>query len=273
MNGPAVVPILLYHSVCTEPARLVQRWSTTPARLREHLDFLAGEGYDTLTVTDYVRRLREPVVSLPERVALVTFDDGFADFTTDALPALVDTGTASTLYVSTAYVGATSSWLGPDGEQPMLSWAAIKDAAASGVEVGAHSHHHVALDVLPGREAEREIAGSKQQIEQHLGRSVTSFAYPHGYHGPRVRAIVQRCGFENACGVKHALSGPGDDEFGLARVMLEGDITVARLRAMLDELTRAPGREQVQTRLWRTYRRARSRLRPAPQPAASTGAP
>jgi len=49
---------------------------------------------------------------------------------TAAAPALADTGTASTLYVSTAYIGGTSSWLGPDGEQPMLTWEAIGEVAA-----------------------------------------------------------------------------------------------------------------------------------------------
>ncbi len=271
----STVPVLLYHSVCTQPAPLMERWAITPARFREHLDFLAGEGYRTLTTTDYVECLRHRPHELSARVAVVTFDDGFADFVTGALPALLDTATACTLYVSTAYVGGTSSWLGPDGAQPMLTWDGIQQAADAGVEIGAHAHRHVALDTLPRRDAEHEIAESKRQLEAHLGRRVASFAYPHGYHGPKVSAMVRAAGFDNACGVKHALSGPGDDEFGVARVMLEGDVTVPQLRAMLRELERAPEREQLQTRLWRTYRRTRAFVRPQPRanaPAPSTAA-
>ena len=88
-------------------------------------------------------------------------------------------------------MGATSSWLGDDGSHPMLSWAGADDIAAAGVEIGAHAHHHVALDELPERDARNEITRSKDEIEQHLGRAVESFAYPHGYHGPRVKAMVR----------------------------------------------------------------------------------
>ncbi|HEY1737159.1 MAG TPA: polysaccharide deacetylase family protein [Acidimicrobiia bacterium] len=272
MTGPDVVPILLYHSVCDDPPPALQRWTTPPARFREHLEFFAGEGYQTLTVSAYVARLRSgsPLVG---RVAVVTFDDGYADFADEALPALVDTATACTLYLSTAYMGATSSWLGRDGEHPMLSWDAAAKVAAAGVEIGAHAHRHVALDELAPRDARTEIVRSKDEIEQRLGRPVESFAYPHGYHGPKVKAIVRDAGFANACGVKNALSGPGDDEYGLARVMLEGDVSTTQLRALLADLGRAPARERLDTTLWRMYRRTRARVRPHTHRTTTVSAP
>ncbi|HEY3834478.1 MAG TPA: polysaccharide deacetylase family protein [Acidimicrobiia bacterium] len=260
MTAAATVPILLYHSVCDNPPPRLQRWTTSPARFREHLQFLADEGYQTLTVSDYVARLRSGASPL-DSVAVVTFDDGYADFADGALPALVDTATACTLYLSTAYMGATSSWLGDGGAHPMLTWDAAADVAAAGVEIGAHAHHHLPLDELPARDARNEIIRSKCEIEQHLGRTIESFAYPHGYHGPTVKAIVRHAGFTNACGVKNALSGAGDDEFGLARVMLEGDVSATQLRALLAGLQRAPERERLDTTLWRVYRRTRARVR------------
>jgi peptidoglycan/xylan/chitin deacetylase (PgdA/CDA1 family) len=273
MTGAVVVPILLYHSVCDDPPPRLQRWTTSPARFREHLEFLTAEGYQTLTVSAYVARLRADPAGLPDRVAVVTFDDGYADFAEFALPALMDTATACTLYLSTAYLGATSSWLGDGGAHPMLSWDAANKVAATGVEIGAHAHHHVALDELAPRDARDEIVRSKHEIEQRLGRAVDSFAYPHGYHGPKVRAMVREAGFANACGVKNALSGPGDDEYGLARVMLEGDVSATQLRAQLAELARAPERERLDTTLWRVYRRTRARLRPGPHRTTTVSAP
>jgi peptidoglycan/xylan/chitin deacetylase (PgdA/CDA1 family) len=258
------VPVLLYHSVCTEPAPLMREWAISPARFREHLAFLTREGYETLTVTDYVALLDTPGTPLPERLAVVTFDDGFADFATNAAPALVDAGIAATLYVSTAYVGGASSWLGPDGEQPMLTWDGIAEVAALGVEIGAHAHHHWPLDELDAHCAEMEISVSKRLLERHLGRAVTSFAYPHGYHTRRIKDTVRRAGYTNACGVKEALSGPGDDGFGLARIMIHGDAPVEQLDSLMRG-ARAPRHEAVQTKAWRAARRARARLRPTPR--------
>jgi peptidoglycan/xylan/chitin deacetylase (PgdA/CDA1 family) len=256
------VPVLLYHSVCTDPAPLMREWAITPERFREHLAFLDDRGYRTLTVTDYVSRLRAADGALPDKLALVTFDDGFADFETSAAPALVDAGIAATLYVSTAYVGGVSSWLGPDGEQPMLTWDAIERVAAMGIEIGAHAHHHWALDELDDDGAEMEIGVSKKLLDRHLGTPIRSFAYPHGYHSRKIKAMVRRAGFDNACGVKEALSGPGDDEFALARIMLRGDASVEQLDALMRDSSRAPRHERLQTKAWRVARRTRARLEP-----------
>ena len=255
------VPVLLYHSVCTDPAPLMREWAISPARFREHLAFLTRERYETLTVTDYVALLDTPGTPLPERLAVVTFDDGFADFATHAAPALVDAGVAATLYVSTAYVGGASSWLGPDGEQSMLTWDGIAEVAALGVEIGAHAHHHWPLDELDAHAAEMEITVSKRLLERRLGTAVRSFAYPHGYHTRRIKDTVRRAGYANACGVKEALSGPGDDVFGLARIMIHGDASVEQLDSLMRG-SRAPRHEGVQTKAWRAARRARARLRP-----------
>jgi peptidoglycan/xylan/chitin deacetylase (PgdA/CDA1 family) len=260
------VPVLVYHTVGTDPAPLMKDWSITPDGFREHLAFLASEGYETLTVSEYAQRLRAPAWSSSERVAVITFDDGFADFATEAAPALYDAGMQATLYVSTAYVGDRSTWLGPDGEMPMLDWSQIADLYAAGIEIGAHAHHHLPLDELDRATAQIEIVQSKNLLEDKLGARIESFAYPHGYHSRAVKEMVRLAGFTSACGVKHALSGPGDDLYAIARIMVPSDATAHDLGGLMHNLHRAPNHERVQTKAWRAVRRARARR--APQLAA-----
>jgi peptidoglycan/xylan/chitin deacetylase (PgdA/CDA1 family) len=255
------VPVLIYHSVCDDPAPRLAEWTVSPATFRDQMAYLSGDGWNSLTVSDYAAHLldRRP---LPERAAVVTFDDGFADFAEHAAPILTEHGVAATLYVSTAYVGGTSSWLGPDGEQPMLAWSDIEDVAALGVEVGAHGHEHVPLDELTAAAAQANIIESKSRLEHALGLPVASFAYPHGYHSRAIKEMVRLAGFSSACAVKQGLSGPGDDVLALGRFFVPADASVDRLKTLMTSLSRAPRHERLQTKAWRTWRRAKARRAP-----------
>lgn len=84
---------------------------------------------------------------LPERVAAVTFDDGFAE-TYDAVYFLGDRGVRSTVYVTTSEVGA------PD----RLTWLQVAELAdIPQIEIGAHAVRHRYLDELDDRELADEI--------------------------------------------------------------------------------------------------------------------
>jgi peptidoglycan/xylan/chitin deacetylase (PgdA/CDA1 family) len=259
------VPILVYHSVCEEPAPLLRDWAVTPFQFREHLQRIGDAGYATLTVTDYVDRLATGA-ELPDRFVVITFDDGFADFERHAAPALSDAGMTATMYVSTAYVGGRSTWLGPDGEQPMLTWDAIRDLDANGFEMGPHSHHHWALDELDLAQAADEITRSKLVLEDELGHETPSFAYPHGYHTRRIQDVLRVNGFRSACGVKHASSSTDDDIFGLARIIVPPESSGGDLLALIDDLPCAPSRPKFRTGAWRMVRRARARRSSLPDP-------
>lgn len=187
----------------------------------------------------------------------MTFDDGFADFHTDALPVLERHGFAATLYIATGLVGATNHWLYEQSQRPILNWDQIVEISASGIECGAHTHGHPQLDTLPIVSARKEIFQSKEILEQRLSQPVATFAYPHGYYSSRVRRLVQEAGFSSACAVKHAMSAPNDDIFALARVIIRSGDNADDYGTLLagDGLRVAPRRERVRTKLWRLFRK------------------
>jgi peptidoglycan/xylan/chitin deacetylase (PgdA/CDA1 family) len=238
--------------------------------------YLHDHRYTPLTVTQFAQALADYHVRLPERPVVITFDDGLADFYTDALPILAQHGFRATLYVTTGFVGQTSRWLGAArlGARPMLTWDQLARIQASGVECGAHSVSHPQLDLLPHAAAWDEIVRCKSALEEHLGRLVTSFAYPYGYYTASVRGLVQDAGYAAACAVKHAMSSLGDDRFALARIIVT-DTDVECFARLLtgDGLRVAPAGERVRTKGWRAARRAVGLLERLRRPAQRSQKP
>jgi len=271
------IPFLLYHSISDSATPGFRPWAVAPARFDEHIAFLRESGYTPLTVTETIR-VFDGAAPLPEKPVVVTFDDGFADFADHAVPVLMRYAFKATLYICTGHVGGTSRWLADQGEgnRRMLSWEQVEALPDAGVECGAHTVTHPQLDTLRLDAARQEIQRSRCTLEDRLGRRVESFAYPHGYHGPRVRALVPAAGYTSACAVKHAMSSSGDDRFALARIIVHADTDVARLSRLLagEGLRQTRSRERLATVGWRVARRSltegksvvrRSKRRPEPQ--------
>lgn len=251
-------PILNYHAVGSTSSQSFAPWAIGLAEFVEHLDLIAGLGLHGVTVAD---ALQSPQA---DQVAL-SFDDGYEDFVTTAVPELMQRGFSATLFVATAYVGESSRWLEPHTEaaRPMATWPQLRDVDAHGFEIASHSHTHPQLDLLSHADVVTEVQQSRQLLEQELGHRVAGFCYPHGFHGSKVRQAVIDAGYDYACAVKHKMSHDLDDRFALSRIVVTGDATTDALSAMLqgEHLRRGPTwAEHAMARGFREYRRLRRKL-------------
>jgi peptidoglycan/xylan/chitin deacetylase (PgdA/CDA1 family) len=251
------VPILLYHAITADPPAWIAPFAVTPAVFRTHLDAVIASGRQPLTVSQYIDG-RSGTAPLPPRPVLITVDDGFADFADNALPALTERRLPSTLYVTTgACAGRPRETVLPDAV--MLRYADLPGLEAAGVEIGAHSHTHRQLDLLPGHAVAAELAASHDLLAQALGHRIRSFAYPHGYWRSRVRRLVGDAGFDSACAVGNAWSSAGDHRLAMSRLMIQADHDLATVASWLDGPAAhvLPARHRVLAFGWRQYRRAR----------------
>lgn len=229
-----LVPILMYHSISNTSTDAFRAYTVTPELFAAHVGYLSDEGFTAVTVSELAAMRRESRQPSARTVAL-TFDDGFRDFVTHAVPLLRSVGYRSTLFVPTGFVGGTSRWLVAEGEQrrSLLSWAELCQLRDAGVECGAHSHSHPQLDLLSRAAAAREIALSKALLEDHLQAPVTTFAYPFGYSKASVRELVQALDFSAAVGVGNLTSAPRDDLFAMPRLTVPSGMDAAGLAELL----------------------------------------
>lgn len=139
---------------------------------------------------------------------VVTFDDGTADFTDVAVPALVRHGVPATLYAATEFIDEDRDF--PWGAPP-TSWAALRDAASTGlVTVGSHTHSHWLLDRLDERSVGADLDRSRELIGAHLDRAPDHFAYPKAVPGSPSAEIAVRQRFRSAALAASRVNRPGN---------------------------------------------------------------
>ncbi|HET9359766.1 MAG TPA: polysaccharide deacetylase family protein, partial [Vicinamibacterales bacterium] len=79
-----------------------------------------------------------------------------------------------------------------------LTWQMIAEMGGAGFTIGSHTKTHASLPMETPEAAVEEIAGSKRELEAHLGRPVVHFAYPGGQFTPGVVDAVAAAGYQ--CG-------------------------------------------------------------------------
>ena len=254
------VPILMYHSISQHATPKYRPFAVSPKVFADQMEYLYQHEYTPMTVTQFVNAIARREATLPERPVLITFDDGFVDFFTEAFPVLQRYKFTATLYVTTGYVGGTSSWLWREGEatRQMLTWDQLAEISANGIECGGHSHKHPQLDIISLPKARSEITLCKELLEEHLGVKVSSFAYPHGYHSLSIKQLIRETGYTSACAVGYTMSSESADPFALGRLLVTDDTNGDVLASLLTRNIPSNGTtiyKGLRTYAWRYVRR------------------
>jgi peptidoglycan/xylan/chitin deacetylase (PgdA/CDA1 family) len=254
--GAGEVPVLMYHSIAVDATRRFRRFVVDPAEFAAQMDYLDAEGYRPVTAAELVASRTGR--GMPPRPVVLTFDDAYADFYSTALPVLREHAFRATLYVPTGYVGGTAGFLRSVGEEnrAMLSWQALRDIAAEGIEAAAHSHTHPQLDRVPTAVMSDEVRRSRCLLEDHLGMAISGFAYPYGYWNRAVRATVAAAGFRYAVTVADLMTAPDDDVLTLPRLTVNAGIGVQGLARLLGTCPTPASRRAAAAKrvVWRAMR-------------------
>lgn len=254
------VPILMYHSVSEVIGGELADYTLSPKRFAAHVAHLCDRGYVAYSVSQWqdAIQLGNP---LADRPVVLTFDDAFEDFLANALPVLVQARMPATMYVPTGYLGGVSGWLTRHrvDSRPVMSATALSELVTAGIEIGAHSHSHAQLDLVPRERLDAEVRRPKAILEDLLGREVASFAYPFGYYDRRVRRAVAASGYRNAVRVDHLSCWTTADPYAFPRLIINARTSVDDLDRMLASPTSRVDRivARAKALAWRTARRVR----------------
>ncbi len=202
--------VLTYHSIDRTGSII----SIDPAIFRRQIEWLSSSSI--------------PVVAIPELLDMpaerdavaLSFDDGFANFETDAWPLLRHHGLPATLFMPSAHVGATNAWEALAGDMPrlaLLAWEQLARLAEEGLTIGAHSHTHPDLRTLPSARLRAEIDGVWHRIVQEIGTPPDGFAYPFGRYDDNVTQAV-RARYAWACTTDLRPLGRSEDPFRIPRL-------------------------------------------------------
>ena len=173
------VPILMYHSISDNLFGMSHPYyhiNTLPEVFSQQMRWLRNSGYRTVGLGEAWEGLTTGADL--SKTVVITFDDGYRDFYTDAMDVIKQCGFTATIFLATDRIRATPARIeGAD----YLTWSDVRELHAEGIRFGSHTVSHPDLRSLGPDQIEYEVGHSKEAIEQHLGIPVETFSYPFGF--------------------------------------------------------------------------------------------
>jgi peptidoglycan/xylan/chitin deacetylase (PgdA/CDA1 family) len=175
------VPILEYHRVkpYTGETGYAVGLVVPPDIFARQMDALGKAGWRTITLGELGDHLRLGTQPPPKTFA-ISFDDGYEDGYTYALPILQREGFVATFFVIAGRID----------QSDFLTTAEMRELVANGDEIGNHSVSHVDLRVMTPERLVKETYGASAIIAGDVGVWPQSFSYPIGLTNPAVSDAV-----------------------------------------------------------------------------------
>jgi peptidoglycan/xylan/chitin deacetylase (PgdA/CDA1 family) len=176
--------VLIYHTISTPPEPLPGDIDISRERFVRQLQWLSR--------WRRVVRLDQTLAGAPSRAVAITFDDGYRDNLTVALPLLEKFGLPMTLFVAAGFVG----------REGYLSEDELREISKHPlVTIGAHGLWHRHFTQLGAAEARVELVESRRLLESICGLKVDLMAWPYGECNPEMEDLSRECGYRAAWSV------------------------------------------------------------------------
>ena len=183
------IPILIYHNFRTPiPYQEdVYRLFSSQENFDENVKTLLDAGYTFITLED-LYQYNKGQLSLPEKVIIITMDDGQIGCYTDAFPVLKKYQIPATIFIVNQLVGT----------EDYFNWEQAKEMYDTGlVKIHCHGYHHSEYSSVGKEKLISDYTKSHQEIEEHMGEKVQKImAYPAGKSSDDTIKWLKAIGFE-----------------------------------------------------------------------------
>lgn len=202
------VPILMYHYIrnAEGESELGKGLSVSPQNFDAHLKWLQDNNYETLKVSDLAdpdRTALSKIAYDKKKPIVLTFDDGYADAYTEAMPTLKKYQMTATFYIIRNYVG----------KDEYMNQTQIDELQKAGFEIGSHTLSHPDLTKIDLTDAQKQISDSKD--------GATAFCYPAGKYDATTVKLVQEAGYTTAVTTHFGIASNSSSILELPRVRVE----------------------------------------------------
>src|SRR5437899_8786746 len=170
--------VLVYHTISSPPESLPGEIDISPERFEQQMQWLSH--------WRRVAPLEETLRSPRERLVAITFDDGYRDNLTVALPILEKYSLPITLFVVAGFVDR-------DG---YLSEEELREMSRHPlVTIGAHGLWHRHFNRLTPDEAHFELVESRRLLEGIVHQKIDLLAWPFGACDGPLERLSAECGY------------------------------------------------------------------------------
>jgi peptidoglycan/xylan/chitin deacetylase (PgdA/CDA1 family) len=174
------LPILMYHSIQDVPRNEVMKsLHVHPKAFGRQMWLLNTLGYKAMGLSEAITSKQQHPES---KIVALTFDDGYENFHTNALPILNEYGFKATVFILSDHISGTNYWDHSLGisPNPLMNFEQITHCVSQGIEIGSHGCRHLDLTKIEANQAKFEIFNSKNKLEEALNIKINCFCYPYG---------------------------------------------------------------------------------------------
>ena len=231
-TGQVPLSVLFYHRIADSHPN---GWTMTTSQFKEQLDWM-GKNAAFASLEEIQERITKG--HNESRCVHITFDDGYAENCDFAIPLLIERQIPCTYFVSLDFI-LTGRAFPHDAAagQPLQSNSIeqLKEMAAAGIEIGAHTRNHPDLGKVTDLETLRdEVIIATHELAELIGKPVRYFAFPFGLHenlNADACDMLAEAGLRGFCSAFGAYNFPSQDPFHIRRI--HGDPEISRLKNWL----------------------------------------
>ncbi|MDD2807153.1 MAG: polysaccharide deacetylase family protein [Patescibacteria group bacterium] len=224
LSKPKKVYILCYHSISNDDTIIDVKID----EFKKQIEYLSKK-YDFIGLSeavDYISGNRSP-----ENPSIaITFDDGYSDLLTNALPILKKYNAPATIFFIAEPKQANRSEL--ENNKKLLTPKYLKKFTDLGWEIGCHTLTHQNLIKISKKDLKNEIAVAKKMISNVLKNEVNFFAYPKGLYNQDVIDECKKARFQAAFTVDHKLIPDNCDLLKIPRISIDRTHSMWKFKLM-----------------------------------------